>query len=181
MPVESFEKFRPRIAPNAFVHLGAYLLGEVSIGEQSSIWPAAVLRGDHGAIVVGARTSIQDGCVAHATEGHSTTVIGDECTVGHRVVLHGCTVGNRCLVGMGSILLDKVELGEWCFVGAGTLLTPGKKFPPKSFILGSPGRRVRDVSSQEIDWIIHSWKSYQDLAERYLRKKASAEDSHGFT
>lgn len=170
MPVESFESFQPRIAPGAFVHAGAYLLGDVVVGEQSSIWPAAVLRGDHGAIRIGARSSVQDGCVAHATENHSETLIGDECTVGHRVVLHGCRVGNRCLVGMGSVLLDNAELGEWSFVGAGTLLTPGKKFPPKSFILGAPGRRVRDTSAKEIEWIVFSWKSYQDLAQRYLRQ-----------
>ena len=86
--------------------------------------------------------------------------------MGHRVVLHGCRINDRCLVGMGSILLDNVELGEWCFVGAGSLLVPERKFPPKSFILGSPGRRIRDVTAAEMEWIVHSWKSYQELVRR---------------
>ncbi len=166
VPIESFEQKSPRVHPLAFIHAGAYLLGDVEVAEEASIWPAAVLRGDHGPISVGARTSIQDGCVAHATQNRSQTVIGMECTVGHRVVLHGCRVADRCLVGMGSVLLDNVELGEWCFVAAATLLTPEKKFPPRSFILGSPGRRVRDVTAQEMEWIVHSWKSYVDLVRR---------------
>lgn len=169
MAIEPFEQFTPRIHPAAFVHPGAHVIGEVEIGDEASVWPAAVLRGDHGAIRIGARTSIQDGSVAHATENVSTTVVGLECTVGHRVVLHGCKVGDRCLVGMGSILLDGVELGDDCFVGAGTLLTPGKKFPPGSFILGSPGTRVREVSAKEREWIAYSWRAYQDLARRHRR------------
>jgi carbonic anhydrase/acetyltransferase-like protein (isoleucine patch superfamily) len=169
VPIEPFENNNPRVHPSAFVHPGAYLIGDVEVGEEASIWPAAVLRGDHGPISIGARTSIQDGCVAHATENRSHTRIGMECTVGHRVVLHGCRVSDRCLVGMGSVLLDNVELGEWCFVGAASLLTPERKFPPRSFILGSPGRRVREVTSQEVEWIVHSWKSYLDLVHRRRR------------
>jgi len=166
VPIESFEKNTPRVHPRAFVHPGAYLIGDVEVGEEASIWPTAVLRGDHGLIAIGARTSVQDGCVAHATEGRSTTRIGMECTVGHRVVLHGCVVGDHCLLGMGSVILDNVELGEWCFVGAATLLTPNKKFPPRSFILGSPGRRVREVTAEEIEWIGHSASSYVELVRR---------------
>jgi carbonic anhydrase/acetyltransferase-like protein (isoleucine patch superfamily) len=167
VPIERFESLQPKVHPQAFVHAGAHLIGEVEIGEEASVWPAAVLRGDHGAIHVGERTSIQDGCVAHATDGKSTTRIGMECTVGHRVVLHGCRVGDHCLVGMGSVLLDNAELGEWCFLGAGSLVTPERVFPPRSFILGSPAKRVREISAQEMEWITYSWKAYQDLARRY--------------
>ncbi len=166
MPIEPFGATTPRVHPLAFVHPGAYLIGEVEVGEDASIWPAAVLRGDHGPISIGARTSVQDGSVAHATQNRSQTIIGMECTVGHRAVLHGCRVADRCLVGMGSVLLDNVELGEWCFVAAGTLLPPERTFPPKSFILGSPGRRVREVTAAEMEWIVHSWKSYQELVRR---------------
>lgn len=169
MAIETFERFTPKIHPSAFVHPGAHVIGQVEIGEEASVWPASVLRGDHGGIFVGARTSIQDGTVAHATENRSQTRIGDCCTVGHRVVLHGCIVGHHCLLGMGSILLDNAELGEWCFLGAGSLVTPNKKFPPRSFLLGSPARRVREVTAQEMEWIEYSWKAYQDLARRHRR------------
>lgn len=145
------------------------MTGHVQIDEDATLWPGVVLRGDQGPIRIGARTSIQDGSVAHATWTVSETEIGEECTVGHRVILHGCRVGPRSLVGMGSTLLDNVELGEWCFVGAGTLLTPNKKFPPRSFILGSPGRRLREVSASEMDWIVASWKTYQELGRRHRR------------
>jgi carbonic anhydrase/acetyltransferase-like protein (isoleucine patch superfamily) len=166
VPIEPFENNTPRVHPLAFVHPGATLIGDVEVGEEASIWPAAVLRGDHGLIAIGPRTSVQDGSVAHATENRSVTRIGMECTVGHRVVLHGCLVGDHCLVGMGSVILDNVELGEWCFVGAATLLTPNRKFPARSFILGSPGRRIREVTSEEMEGIDHSWKSYLDLVRR---------------
>ena len=168
MPIENFERYAPRVHPDAFVHAGAWVIGEVEIAERATVWPGAVLRGDHGAIRIGARTSIQDGTVAHATVADSTTEVGEECTVGHRVILHGCRIGARCLIGMGSILLDHVEVGDECFVGAGSLLTGQKKFPPRSFILGSPARRVREVTTDEIEWIVLSCKSYQELAHRYL-------------
>lgn len=167
MPIESFEKWSPRVHDLAFVHPMATLIGQIEVAEEATIWPSVVLRGDHGGIRIGARTSIQDGTVAHATDGISVTGIGEETTVGHRVVLHGCKVGARCLVGMGSVLLDNVELGEGSFLGAGSLVTPGKIFPPRSFILGSPAKRIREVSAKETEWIEYSWKAYQDLCRRY--------------
>ena len=173
MTSESFQSLAPRVHKSAFIHRGAFLIGDVEVGEDSSVWPAAVLRGDMGAIRIGERTSIQDGCVAHATHDYSETVIGSECTVGHRVVMHGCQVGDHCLVGMGSILLDKADLGEWCFLGAGSLVTPGQKFPPRSFILGSPARRVREVTARETEWILSSAKSYADLARKYRLEQGS--------
>lgn len=168
MTIESFEELVPRVHPRAFVHAGAYLLGEVEIAEEASIWPACVLRGDQGSIRIGARTSIQDGSVAHGTDGITHTRIGAECTVGHRVVLHGCAVGDHCVVGMGAILMDEVELGEWCFVAAGSLIPPGKKFPPRSFIVGAPARRLREINEREHGLIEHGWRTYLDLTRRYL-------------
>ena len=169
MAIEPFERFVPQIHPAAFIHPAATLIGEVTVGEEASVWPSAVLRGDHGAIRIGARTSIQDGSVGHATDGRSVTEVGEECTVGHRVVLHGCRIGHRCLVGMGSVLLDGAELGDECFLAAGSLVTPGKRFPPRSFLLGSPARRMREVTAEQLAWITYSWQAYQDLARRYKK------------
>jgi carbonic anhydrase/acetyltransferase-like protein (isoleucine patch superfamily) len=167
MPIHPVGPLTPVVHPSAFVHAGAWVLGDVHLGEESSAWPTAVLRGDAGRISIGARTNLQDGAIAHATTGVSTTTIGVECTVGHRVILHGCTVGNRCLIGMGAVVMDNVVLGDECFVAAGTLIPPGKVFEPRSFILGSPGKRLRAVGPEELELIARGWKGYVELAKRH--------------
>jgi carbonic anhydrase/acetyltransferase-like protein (isoleucine patch superfamily) len=172
MAQESFDQYRPIIHPSAWVHESAQLLGEVHLAEDVSVWPTVVLRGDCGRITIGARSNIQDGSVAHATTGISTTTVGEECTVGHRVILHGCTMGSRCLVGMGSILLDGVQLGDDCFVAAGSLVPPNKKFEPRSFLMGSPARRVREVTAAELEGIAHAWRNYIELARGYRPKSS---------
>lgn len=163
----SFDGMMPKLHPLAWVHPSAELLGDVELGEHASVWPTSVLRGDNGWVRVGARTNIQDGTVCHATDGVSNTTLGSDVTVGHRVILHGCAVGDWCLIGMGSILLDNVEVGEWSFIGAGALLTPGKKYPPRSYILGSPAKRVREVESKELEAIRSGQRVYVELARRY--------------
>jgi carbonic anhydrase/acetyltransferase-like protein (isoleucine patch superfamily) len=163
MPIESYRGLVPSIHPHAWVHGSAQILGDVRLEEDASVWPTSVLRGDCGAIFVGARTNIQDGTIAHATTGFSQTTLGAECTIGHRTILHGCTVGNRCLVGMGSIVLDGVELGDDCFVAAGSLLTPGKRFEPRSFVMGAPAKRIREVTEHDLEVIKLSWQIYQGL------------------
>ena len=165
--IEAFEGLSPIVHPTAFVHSSACLLGDVQLDEEVSVWPTAVLRGDCGAIRVGARTNIQDGSILHATTGYSQTTLGRECTVGHRVVLHGCTLGHRVLVGMGSILLDGVELGDECFVAAGSVVTPGKKFEARSVLMGSPARRIRTVTEKDLAAIENAWKSYLKLKRGY--------------
>ncbi len=170
MSSEAFEGLSPIVHPTAFVHPSALLLGDVRLGEEVSVWPTAVLRGDCGTIQIGARTNIQDGTIAHATTGFSETHLGMECTVGHRVILHGCTVGNRCLIGMGSIVLDGVEIGDECFVAAGSVVTPGKKFEPRSFLMGSPARRVREVSERDLMSIDAAWRSYVHLMQGYAKR-----------
>lgn len=167
MPIEPFQSLTPQVHGRAWVHATAQLIGDVHLEEDVSVWPTAVLRGDSGTIRIGARTNVQDGSIGHATGGFSVTTIGAECTIGHRVILHGCTVGDRCLVGMGSIVLDGAELGEGCFVGAGSLITPGKRFEPRSFILGSPARRVREVTPVELEMIEQSWQVYVRLMNAY--------------
>ena len=170
MPVEPLDTLKPSVHPSAFVHPSAWVIADVQIDRESSIWPMSVLRGDAGRITVGARTNLQDGTIAHATTHQTTTTIGSDCTVGHRVTLHGCTVASHCLIGMGSTLLDGVVLGEWCFVAAGTLLPPGKTFPPKSFIIGNPGRCVREVEAREVEMITHGAKGYVELMLWHQRK-----------
>ena len=170
MGTESYDGMTPQVHPLAFVHSSAQLLGDVVLAEEVSVWPTAVLRGDNGFIRIGARTNFQDGAIAHATLMTSNTSIGQECTVGHRAILHGCTVGNHCLVGMGSILLDNVELGDWCFVAAGSLLTPNKKYDAGSFIMGSPAKRVRDIKPAEREWIAHSCAVYLELTRAYAKR-----------
>lgn len=167
MSSEAFEGLSPIVHPTAFVHGSAQLLGDVQLDEDVSVWPTAVLRGDCGAIRVGARSNIQDGSILHATTDFSETHVGVECTIGHRVVLHGCIIGNRCLVGMGSVLLDGVELGEECFVAAGSVVTPGKKFEARSFLVGSPAKRLRAVTERDLAAIENGWKSYLRLKRGY--------------
>ena len=169
MSRESFGDLVPIVHPSAFVHASAQLLGDVRLDEESSVWPTTVLRGDCGTIRIGARTNVQDGSVAHATTGVSQTTVGIECTIGHRVILHGCTIGNRCLIGMGSIVLDNVEIGDESFVAAGSVVTPGKKFEPRSFILGSPAKRIRAVTDKELEMIDAAWKSYARLMKGYVK------------
>jgi carbonic anhydrase/acetyltransferase-like protein (isoleucine patch superfamily) len=130
----------PRIPDSAFVAPTATVVGDVVLGEEASVWYGAVLRGDVGAIRVGRRSNIQDGCVLHLTRGGPPIEVGDEVTVGHRVILHGANVGDRCLVGMGSVLLDGCVIGEESLVGAGSVVLEGTRVPPRSFLAGVPAR-----------------------------------------
>ena len=128
----------PVIHPSAFVAPTAVVVGDVVLGEESSIWYGTVVRGDVGPIRVGARTNIQDGCVLHVTTGLPGLTVGEEVTVGHRAVLHGATIRDRCLIGMGAILLDGCDIGEESLVGAGSVVREGTVVPPRSFVAGVP-------------------------------------------
>jgi gamma-carbonic anhydrase len=165
--IEPYEGMAPRIHPTAFVHAAGTVIGEVTVGEESSVWPSAVLRGDQGPITVGARTSIQDGAVCHVTGGRSTTVVGDRVTVGHGAIIHGAHVGDDCIVGMGSILLDNAVIAPFTIVGAGALVPPGKTFPEGVLLVGSPAKVVRAITDAERGWIEHSWQEYVKLGRQY--------------
>jgi carbonic anhydrase/acetyltransferase-like protein (isoleucine patch superfamily) len=153
----------------------ATVIGRVAIGEDSSIWPGAVLRGDVNFIRIGARTSIQDGSVLHvasdrlAGEGGIPLLVGDDCTVGHGVILHACTVGDRCLVGMGAVVMDGAVLGDEVIVGAGALVPAGKRLPPRTLWVGSPARQSRRLTDQEIAYLKESAAHYVALKDEYLR------------
>jgi carbonic anhydrase/acetyltransferase-like protein (isoleucine patch superfamily) len=140
----------PRVHPTAFIDDSAQVIGDVEIGEESSVWMCTVIRGDVHWIKVGKRTSIQDGTVVHAMTGTHPTSIGDNVTVGHAAVIHGCTIENQCLIGMGAILLNGAHVGAGSIVAAGTLLTEGMKVPPKSLVMGSPGKVKRLLTQAEV-------------------------------
>ncbi|WP_342598039.1 gamma carbonic anhydrase family protein [Psychrobacillus sp. FSL H8-0483] len=149
----------PELEPSVFVAPGAKIIGEVQVGEESTIWFNAVLRGDEGSITIGKRCSIQDNSTIHLFED-APVVIEDEVTVGHNVILHGCKVGKRSIIGMGSTILDHAEIGEECIIGANTLIPPGKKIPPRSLVVGSPGKVVRELTDKDLELIQLSIDTY---------------------
>ncbi len=158
--LEPYGELHPVLSPTAWVHRSAVVSGDVVLGDHVGIWPTAVLRGDQGAIRVGARSNIQDGCVVHNTGDLSTTHVGEQVTVGHRAVLHGCQIGSNVLVGMGAIILDNAQIGDWSMIGAGALVTARTIIPPGSLVLGSPARVIKPLSDEQREWITHSWNVY---------------------
>ena len=165
--IMNYDGVSPALGRDVFVAPNATVLGSVALGDNASVWYGAVLRGDVGSITVGARTNIQDLSVVHVTTDQFNTVLGDDVTVGHRVILHGCTLRDRILVGMGSILMDGVVVEEDSLIGAGTLLTPGTHIPSGSLVLGSPGRVVRPLRDDERDEIRRSAEHYIAVAARH--------------
>src|SRR5215831_13080728 len=158
----------PRVAPTAFIAEGAHVIGDVHIGIDSSVWFNCVLRGDCYHIRIGEKTNIQDNTVIHVTQGQFATIIGNYVTVGHSAVLHGCTVMNRCLIGIGAIVLDDVTIGEESFIAAGSLVTPGTKIPPRSMVMGAPAKVRRQVTDQEVARINEHWQHYVEYKRQYL-------------
>jgi len=167
--LEPFDGTFPTLDPTAWVHASAVVIGRVRLGPHVSIWPNATLRGDEGDIVVGEGSNIQDGSTVHMTGGLSHSTVGARCTVGHGVILHGCTVEDDCLIGMGATLLDGCVIGRGSYIGANTLIPGGKIIPPNSFVLGTPYQVVRAVGPRERAWIEHGWQHYVELATKYAR------------
>ncbi len=148
----------------------AVLIGQVLLKHNSSVWWGAVLRGDYEPIVVGEASNIQDNCVVHMDEDYPVT-IGNRVTVGHKVVLHGCTIGNNSLIGINSVIMNGVNVGESCLIGSNTLITEDKQIPPRSLVLGSPGKVLRELSEEEIE-------SLTEFSDRYVRNSARYRRSH---
>jgi carbonic anhydrase/acetyltransferase-like protein (isoleucine patch superfamily) len=151
----------PRIHPSVFVDNSAQVIGDVEIGEESSVWMAVVVRGDVHRIRIGRRSNLQDGTVVHVMNGTHPTTIGDNVTVGHAAILHGCTLEDRCLIGMGAILLNGAYIGTGSIVAAGTLVVEEMKIPPRSLVMGSPGKVKRQLTDAEVAGI-------QGYADRYV-------------
>jgi carbonic anhydrase/acetyltransferase-like protein (isoleucine patch superfamily) len=167
--IRPFRGVRPTIAPSAYVDESAQVIGDVVIGDESSVWMNAIVRGDVNTIRIGRRTNIQDGTIVHVMrEPSHPTVVGDEVTVGHGVILHGCTVADRCLIGMGAILLNGSSVGADCIVAAGTLLTEGAAVPPRSLVMGSPGKVRRSLTDGEVAFIRDSAANYVGYRLDYL-------------
>ena len=177
-PLAAHHGVAPQLAPGAWVHPRATVIGEVSLGRDSSVWPGVVIRVDGNAITVGAETNIQDCSVLHVSHhrdgapGHGGSslgalVIGERVTIGHNVILHACTIGNECLIGMGSILLDRVVVQDRVLLGAGSLVPEGKVLESGNLYLGSPARLVRALTDEELAYFEYSARHYVTLAQSY--------------
>ena len=158
----------PQIARSAWIAPGACVIGDVHLGEQSSVWYGAVLRGDTEPIRIGARTNVQDGCVVHADPGYPA-IVGDDCVVGHKAVVHGCQIANGCLIGMGATVLNGAKIGEGSIVAAGALVPENKEFPPRSLIVGVPAKRAKDVSEEQSADIARGVRTYVERAASHRR------------
>jgi len=157
----------PKFGHATFLATGSIVIGEVEIGDESSIWFNSVVRGDVNFIKIGKRTNVQDLCMCHVSYLKAPLIIGDDVTVGHQCTLHGCVIGNRVLIGMGSTVMDLVEIGDDCLIGAGSLVTEGTKIPAGSLVFGRPAKVIRSLSHDEIEKIKVSAKHYHRLAMSY--------------
>lgn len=176
MSIRSHAGMHPRIAKGAYVDPDAVVIGDVAIGADSSVWPMTVIRGDIHRIRIGDRTSVQDGSILHVTHAGPYNpdgfplIIGDDVTIGHKVMLHGCTLGNRILVGMAAVIMDGAVVQDEVIIGAGTLVPPGKVLESGHLYIGSPARQARPLTEKESSFFHYTSKRYVDLASVYLRE-----------
>lgn len=165
--IRAFNGIDPKIHETAYVSDGCFIVGDVEIGEDASVWFGSVLRGDVNYIRIGARTNIQDQTIIHVSSKGLPTIVEEQVTVGHRVTLHACHVEHGCLIGIGAILMDSVRVGAQSLVGAGALLTPGTQVPPRSLVIGSPARVKRELTGDELASLEKSWRNYIELKNEY--------------
>ncbi|MEZ0313236.1 MAG: gamma carbonic anhydrase family protein [Myxococcota bacterium] len=165
--ITTYQGIAPDLGRDVFVAPSADVIGRVTLGDEASIWYGCVVRGDVGTITIGARTNIQDLSVVHVTTGTADTVIGADVTVGHRAILHGCTVHDLALIGMGAILLDGSVVETECLVGAGSLVSPGTRIPRGSLAIGSPARVIRPLRDAELAMLRNSAATYVSLANEH--------------
>ncbi|MGH9967481.1 MAG: gamma carbonic anhydrase family protein [Pyrinomonadaceae bacterium] len=165
--IRPFRGVQPQIQQSAYVDLSAQVIGDVHIGEESSVWCNAVLRGDMYYIRIGNRTNIQDNSVIHTRTGAHPTILEDQVTVGHSVTLHGCYIERGSLIGIGSIVLDDARVGAQSLVAAGSLISPGTIIPPHSLVMGKPARVKRPLTEEEIAGLDLFWKNYVEFTSKY--------------
>jgi len=176
--IKKYFSISPEIGQRSWVAENAMVIGKCKIGDDCSVWFGTIIRGDVNYIRIGDRTNIQDNSVIHVTHSKTNnpddgypTVIGDDVTIGHKVMLHGCKIGNSCLIGMNATLLDGSEIGEGSIVAAGSVVTQNKKFPPQSLIMGTPAKVVRKLTEEEITHIYQSAKNYVKYKDEYIEMK----------
>jgi carbonic anhydrase/acetyltransferase-like protein (isoleucine patch superfamily) len=170
--IRPFKQSHPQIATSAWVDDSAVVIGDVTIGDDSNVWPMTVIRGDVNCITIGKRSNIQDGSVLHVTHAGkhydgSPLVIGDDVTVGHKVILHACTIGNRCLIGMGAIIMDKTVVEDDVIIGAGSLIAESKTLQSGYLYLGSPAKKIRQLTERELKFLRYSAEHYVELANEH--------------
>lgn len=175
MAIRTYLEFSPKLAKGVFIDESAVVIGRVTLGEDSSVWPLTVIRGDVHNIKIGSCTNIQDGSVLHLTSPDSfppdgfPLTIGDDVTIGHKVVLHGCTIGNRVLIGMGAIIMDGATIEDNVIIGGGSLVSPGKTLASGYLYVGSPAKQVRELSESELNFLSYSAKHYVKLKNLHMR------------
>jgi carbonic anhydrase/acetyltransferase-like protein (isoleucine patch superfamily) len=173
--IRSYQGRAPQIAASAYIDEAAVVVGDVTIGEHSSVWPAVVIRGDVHYIRIGARSNVQDGSVLHVMRDEWPLVLGDNVTIGHGVILHGCTIESRCLIGMGTIILNGAKIGAGSIIAAGTLVPERTQVPPGSLFMGHPGKLRRVLSPGEQETIDGYAQRYVEYKETYRKEAAGGE------
>lgn len=177
MTIRAFNGKRPKIGTSVYIDDTAVVIGDVELADDVSIWPASVVRGDVHSIKIGAGTNVQDGCVLHVSHdgpyapGGFALTIGKGVTIGHRAVVHACTIGNYCLLGVGAIIMDGAELGDYVLLGAATLVPPGKKLEGGYLYIGAPAKQVRALSESEKEFLHYSYQHYEHLKDEYLHQQ----------
>ncbi len=173
--IRAFEDSYPKIDVSCYIDENADVIGDVELGKDCSVWPMTVIRGDVNLIRIGHSTNIQDGSVLHVSHAGkynpdgAALIIGDHVTVGHKVILHGCSIGNDCLIGMGSIIMDNVVVEDQVLIGAGSLVSPGKTLKSGYLYLGNPCKQIRLLNQQELDSLHYSAEHYMRLKDKYLK------------
>ena len=171
MPLYQLGSKKPKVHPTAMIAPNASLIGDVTVGSRTSIWPGAVLRGDYGRIRVGANCSLQDNVVVHCSS-QNPAVIGDGVTVAHNAIVHACRIGHECLIGAGAIIFDGATVGTHSIIGVGSVVLEGRTIPPRSVAVGAPAKVMRRATDKDVRMIRESYRAYVKMAEKYTRTGA---------
>ncbi len=176
MSILAYRGTLPRIADNVFVAPGAWVIGDVVIGDRSSVWFNTVVRGDVNFIRIGSDTCVQDNCTLHVTRRKYPLQIGDRVVIGHKAMVHGCTIEDECMIGIGAIILDGAKVGAGSIIASGALLPPGFEAPPGSVLMGTPAKVKRSITDSDRELIRSSWSGYAELAAEYFAARKLEED-----